>query len=110
MDGSNNLTLCTGAAFGLQATYNTGNTITTTTGRNIEFTLYNEVSDLGTPTQFLLTNAGTASAAFVINDTNASVQDVLSVQSSGSATLSISENGNLTTSGEYPSTLLNNII
>src|SRR6185503_11861659 len=68
LDGSSNLTLCNGAPFGLQAAYNTGNTITTTTGRNIAFTLYDESGDSGTATSFTLTNQGTSNA-FVINDT-----------------------------------------
>ena len=47
LDGSDNVVKCNGAPFGLQAAYNTGNTITTTTGRNIDFTFYDESSDSG---------------------------------------------------------------
>jgi len=100
VDGSNNLILCSSQGGSLQEAYIEGNTISATDNQgNIDFTL----ADLNSR-QLLLTNAGTAGAAFVINDTNASVQDVLSVQSSGSATLSINENGNLTTSGNISTT------
>src|SRR5439155_24934490 len=53
----------------LQQAYDTGNTIATTNGHNIDFTLYDESSNSGTATSFTLTNAGTG-RAFVINDAN----------------------------------------
>jgi len=49
----------------LQLAYNAGNTITTTTGRNIAFTLYDESGDSGLDL-IHLTNAGTGNA-FVLN-------------------------------------------
>ena len=53
LDGSNNLVICNGAPFGLQAAYNTGNTITTTDARDIAFTL----SDTTTDSNFTITTA-----------------------------------------------------
>src|SRR5205814_2116234 len=103
LDAFNNVVYCTGAPFGLQAAYNTGNTITTTTGRDIGFTLYNELSDSGLATSFTLTNAGGANA-FIINDTSALNNNAIVVKSSGSATLTINENGNLSTSGNILTT------
>jgi hypothetical protein len=95
LDSSNNLAYCTGAPFGLQAAYNTGNTIITTDGRNIDFTLG---SGLATQTSLSLTNAGTGNA-FVINDTNAGTNTSLVISSGGTPALTVNENGNLITSG-----------
>jgi len=55
LDGDNHVVRCNGAPFGLQAAYNTGNSITTTEGRNIDFTLEGGLTD---QTSFNLTNAG----------------------------------------------------
>ena len=98
LDGSNNLAFCNGAPFGLQAAYNTGNTITTTPGRNLAFTLGQDQT-----TSLTLTNLGTASA-FIINDNNANINTSLDIQSSGSSTLTINELGNITTSGNIATT------
>jgi len=54
LDGDNHVVRCNGAPFGLQAAYNTGNSITTTEGRNIDFTLEGGLTD---QTSFNLTNA-----------------------------------------------------
>jgi len=83
----------------LQLAYDSGNTITTTTGRNIDFTLG---SGLGTSTSLTLTNAGTANA-FILNDTNAATNTALEVQSGGVSKLTINENGNLVTAGTLTS-------
>ena len=107
LDGSDNLVYCTGAPFGLQAAYNTGNTITTTDGRDIAFTLYDESSDAGGSTSFTLTNAGTANA-FVLNDTNTAVNNSLVIQSGGINKFIIDENGNATSSGTLALETLNN--
>ena len=79
VDSSNNVAECNGAPFGLQAAYNTGNSITTTTGRNIAFTLYDESSDSGTATSFTLTNSGTA-PAFIVNTPATGTQNAISVR------------------------------
>src|SRR5258708_278961 len=81
-NGSNLLSQCDTTAFGttLQLAYENGNTITTSTGRDIALTL---TGSLATSTSFSLTNAGTAKA-FIINDTNASSgQTSFEVQSGG---------------------------
>jgi len=76
-----------------------GNTITTTTGRDIAFTLYDESSDTGTATSFTLTNAGTA-PAFVINDTHTGVAGTfLDLRSGGASTLKVSEAGVISLAG-----------
>ena len=98
VDSSNNVAECNGAPFGLQAAYNTGNTITTTTGRNIAFTLYNQSSDSGTATSFTLTNNGTA-PAFILNTPALGTQNALSIQQNAINTLTIDEAGDLVTSG-----------
>src|SRR6185503_16106192 len=55
LDGSNNLILCANAALTLQNAYNGGNTIDTTDGRDIAFTL----SDTTTDSNFtVVTEAG----------------------------------------------------
>ena len=66
LDGSDNLVYCTGAPFGLQAAYNTGNTITTTNARDIAFTL----ADTATDSNFTVTSAdgSTGYAAFLRAD------------------------------------------
>ncbi|MGE5042205.1 MAG: beta strand repeat-containing protein, partial [Candidatus Levyibacteriota bacterium] len=87
----------------LQLAYDAGNTITTTTGRNISFTLYDESSNSGTATSFDLTNAGTASA-FVLNDTNAATNTALEIQSGGVTAMTINENGTLSTTGNISTT------
>jgi hypothetical protein len=100
-DVTNEITQCSANAanISLQLAYDSGNTITTTDGRDIAFTLYDESSDSGTATSFTLENAGTASA-FIINDTNgATNQTAFEIQSGGSPTLTIDESGSLVTSG-----------
>ncbi|HVZ11493.1 MAG TPA: MerR family transcriptional regulator, partial [Patescibacteria group bacterium] len=87
----------------LQLAYDAGNTITTTTGRNIDFRLYDETSNNGIATSFSVTNAGTGSA-LIINDTNAGIGTALSVQSNGTQNLSINENGVLSTTGNILTT------
>ena len=103
VDSSNNVAECNGAPFGLQAAYNTGNSITTTTGRNIAFTLYDESSDSGTATSFTLTNSGTA-PAFIVNTPATGTQNAISVQQNSINTLTIDEAGDLTTSGNIAQT------
>ena len=103
-DSTHQITECpaNAANISLQLAYEAGNTISATDAEgNIDFTL----ADLSSR-QFTLTNAGTGSAAFVINDTNASIQNALQIQSSGSATLTINENGNLITTGSLTSSSL----
>ncbi|MGE5041732.1 MAG: beta strand repeat-containing protein [Candidatus Levyibacteriota bacterium] len=104
-NGSNQISSCSSSAFNetLQQAYDAGNTITTTTGRNIAFTLYNQASDAGVATSFSLTNAGTAKS-FIINDTNAATNTALSIQSGGVDKLTINENGVLSTSGNISTT------
>jgi excisionase family DNA binding protein len=96
-DGSGNTSWVaqSGGASSLQDAYDGGNTIATTTGRNLAFTLS---SGLATSTSLTLTNAGTASA-FVLNDTNGATNTSIEVQSGGSPTLTITEAGTLATSG-----------
>ncbi len=84
----------------LQDAYNAGNTIATTSGSNIAFTLS---SGLATPTSFTLTNAGTASA-FAVNDTNGATNTALDIQSAGVSSLTINELGALSTSGSIATT------
>ena len=83
----------------LQDAYNAGNTIQTSDNRDIAFTL----TDTATDSKFTLTNQGTATA-FTINDTNAAVNTLLSIQSNGTPTLTIDENGTLSTSGNISTT------
>ncbi|MBI5465774.1 MAG: hypothetical protein HY974_00625, partial [Candidatus Kerfeldbacteria bacterium] len=98
LDGSKHVIECSiGSGTGtLQSSYDNGNTILTTTGRNLDFTL---AGGLATSTSFNLTNAGTATA-FVINDTNAGVGTMLDIQSGGASTLKISEAGVLALAGD----------
>ncbi len=105
-DTTNEITACPANAENvtLQQAYEAGNTITTTDGRDIDFTL---ASGLTTSTSFNLTNAG-AAPAFVINDTNAGNNNALVVQSGGTPTLTINENGNLATSGTLSSSATSN--
>ncbi len=65
-DGSNNVVTCTGGGgITLQNAYDNGNTITTTTGRNISITL----ADVATDTTFNIYQAGTdGAAAFRVDD------------------------------------------
>src|SRR4029078_7964274 len=98
---NNQLSACAANANGvtLQLAYDAGNTITTTTGRNIDFTLYDETSNSGTATSFSLTNAGSA-PAFIVNDTKTGTTGTaLEIQSGGVNKLTISELGNLSTTG-----------
>ena len=99
-DASNHVVLCSAASSSLQGAYNGGNTITTSTGRNIAFTLG---SGLATQTSFTLTNAGTGEA-FVLNDTNGATNTSLDIQSGGVSKLTIDELGNLTTAGNITQT------
>ncbi len=83
----------------LQSSYDNGNTITTTTARNIAFTL----ADTATDASFSLTNAGTATA-MILNDTNAGSNTTLDIQSGGVSKLTITELGTLSTSGNIATT------
>lgn len=97
-DGSGNTSWVAqsgGGASTLQAAYDGGNTITTTTGRNIGYTL---ASGLASSTSFTLTNAGTANA-FILNDTNVASNISLDIQSGGVTSLTITEAGTVTTTG-----------
>ena len=91
---------CDPTAFGvsLQRAYDAGNTILTDAAGNIDFTLAS-----GLTTSFSLTNAGTGPAS-IINDTNASTNTSLEIQHACTNTLTIDENGNLTTSGNIATT------
>ncbi len=95
INGSNQVVKCaTGSTTAtLQSAYDNGNTIATTTGKNIAFTLSS-----GTSTSFALTNAG-AATSFIINDTNAATNTAVDVQSAGVSKLTILENGTLATAG-----------
>ncbi|HWY78770.1 MAG TPA: hypothetical protein VNW29_00260, partial [Candidatus Sulfotelmatobacter sp.] len=97
---TNQISACPANASGvsLQLAYNQGNTITTTSGRNIGFTLYDQSSDAGVATSFTLTNAGTATA-FVINNTNAANNILLSLQSNGTPNFTVDKTGTLATNG-----------
>ncbi len=104
VDASNNVAECNGAPFGLQAAYNTGNTITTTNGRNIAFNLYDQSTDSGTATSFDLTNEGSA-PAFIINGANATpTQTALEIENNGSPAFTVDEKGDLVTSGTIATT------
>src|SRR6185369_10486376 len=93
ISGANVVGTCTGGG-GLQTAYGLGNTIDTTTARNIVFTL----SDVANPTSFILNNNATASA-FIINDTNAATNNSLVLQSNGVTTLTANENGVIAVNG-----------
>ena len=82
----------------LQQAYNAGNTITTNNNNNITFNLAG-----GDTTSFVLNNSGTA-PAFVINDMNAGLGTVLEVQSATNPTLTVLENGTLSTVGNLITT------
>ena len=99
-DGSNHVVSCSAASITLQSAYTGGNTITTTTGKNIDVTL---ASGLGTSTSFDITNGGTATA-LVLNDTNGATNTSLDIQSGGVSKLTIDELGNLTTAGNISQT------
>ncbi len=97
-NASNQIATCSAGAGTLQSVYDTGNTITTTVGRNIDFTL-----GTGLSTSLTLTNDGTATA-FVLNDTNAATNTTIDIQSGGVSKLTINENGVLSTSGNISTT------
>ncbi|MGH9858025.1 MAG: beta strand repeat-containing protein, partial [Acidobacteriota bacterium] len=99
LDSSDNLVLCDTQGGTLQLAYDAGNTIDTTDARDIAFTL----SDTASDASFTLTNEGTANA-FIINDTNAATNLALAIQSGSSNTLTITENGTLSTSGNIATT------
>ncbi len=83
------------AGVSLQLAYQSGNTINATD-------LYGDLGitlAAGNARQFTVTNAGNATSAFVINDTNAANHNALAIQSNGTTNLSIDENGNLSTNG-----------
>ncbi|MGI8419437.1 MAG: MerR family transcriptional regulator, partial [Candidatus Levyibacteriota bacterium] len=105
-NSSDQLSVCSSNALNvtLQQAYNSGNTITTTDGRNIDFTLG---SGLTTQTSFSITNAGTGSA-FILNDTNAATNTSLAIQSNGVNKLTVNENGNLVTTGTLASQATSN--
>lgn len=107
IDGSNQVVTCTvsGGSGGstsstLQDIYDNGNTLATTSGKNIDITLS---SGLVTPTSFSLTNAGTANG-LIINDTNGANNVALNIKSNGTSKLTIDETGSLVTSGSFVST------
>ena len=77
-----------------------GNTINTTSGNNIAFTLS---SGLATPTSFTLTNSGTA-PAFIVNTPATGTQNAISVQQNSINTLTIDEAGDLATAGTIATT------
>ena len=99
VDSSNNLVICdTSTSLSLQAAYNNGNTITTTSNRNIDFTLANSASDslfsVTTATdstgysQFVMADgAGTNAPAQLLLidnlDTDLTIPTALMIQSSG---------------------------
>ncbi len=93
LDSSNNVIACANASLSLQNAYLGGNTITTTTGRNIDFTLGS-----GLATSFNLTNQGTATG-FNLNNTSSG--NALAVTSGGINALTIDSSGNLTTNGNF---------
>ncbi|HSW96636.1 MAG TPA: MerR family transcriptional regulator [Candidatus Saccharimonadales bacterium] len=99
---TNEITACPANASNttLQLAYDSGNIITTTDSRNIAITL---ASGLTTPTSFTVTNAGTANA-FVLNDTNAATNTSFAIQSGGTNSLTINENGTLSTAGNILTT------
>ena len=105
-NGSDLLSACAPNSNGvtLQLAYDAGNTILTSSGRDISFTLYDENTDSGTPTSFTLMNAGTA-PAFIVNDVNANSNGIaFEIQSASSSALTISELGTINTSGNIVTT------
>ena len=82
----------------LQQAYNAGNTITTNNNNNIGFTLAS-----GETTSFTLSNEGTA-PAFIISDNNAGLGTALQIQSGVTPTLTVLENGTLSTIGNLITT------
>ena len=98
---SNEISDCSASSGTLQSAYDNGNTILTTTGRNIDFTLG---SSLATSTSFSVTNAGTA-PALILNDTvSGSTGSALLVQSGGNTKLTITELGAISTTGNISTT------
>ena len=95
INGSDEVVVCSAASSGLQTAYNAGNTITTTSGRNIAFTLGGSYA---TPTSFTLTNQGSA-PAFIINDTNASSDTSLALQYNGTNNTTITAAGKISLAG-----------
>jgi hypothetical protein len=89
VDASNHASLCSASSQSLQSAYNNGNTITTTTGKNIAFTL---ASGLASPTSVTLTNNGTADA-FAIT------QGLTSGTSTNGIKVDINGTGGTTTNG-----------
>ncbi|HYK08957.1 MAG TPA: hypothetical protein VEW42_05655, partial [Candidatus Eisenbacteria bacterium] len=102
LTGANQVSTCSGGG-GLQTSYDIGNTILTTTGRNIDLTLYDNIASGGAATSFSLTNQGTA-PALVINDTNSQINNSIILESNGIANLTLDELGNATTSGTIVTT------
>ena len=99
-NGSNEVVQCSASSITLQSAYNGGNTINTTSGNNIAFTLS---SGLATPTSFTLTNSGTA-PAFIVNTPATGTQNAISVQQNSINTLTIDEAGDLATAGTIATT------
>ncbi len=98
---TNEIVQCPANAAGvsLQLAYEAGNTISASDSYgDLGITLSS-----GNSRQFTVTNAGNASSAFVINDTNAANHNALAIQSNGTTNLSINENGNITTNGTLSS-------
>jgi hypothetical protein len=79
----------------LQNAYAVGNSITTTTGSNIDFIL----ADVASATSFTLTNQDTGVSAFILNDTNGATNTLIDVQSAGVTKLLVKEDGTIGTVG-----------
>ena len=91
----------TGGTTTLQSAYDatSGNTITTTMGRNIGVTL----ADVVAGTSFSITQAGSATG-LILNDTFGGTNTLLDVRSGGSSNLTINEFGTINTSGNLSTT------
>ena len=122
--GTGQVTQCATNAISLQSAYNGGNTITTTSGNNIAFTL---ASGLGTPTSLTLTNnstadafdltqgltSGTSTNGFLVNINGAggtTTNGIQVEQSAGTLTNGITLSGTIANGIDFSGTNFTNLI